>query len=370
MSSSFLTCSYPQCLTQLWQCWHCLSPPHGHHFVECKVGLGASFLQQHGESSACLAWECSLPWLSSAEGRSDLLEELCTHEPLGSPTRKKSKGVRSGDLGGHSITWFRAITRFPNKSLRRFLTIILLRAGAPSCAHQRCLNCPFAWRLNRGALASSQLQKVSRRAGSPGNSSCLRIIWNGCNCKSSLVILLKGLCDKPSPFRWELILWPFCCGFCSACWTVWMFCGDRLVLWRPEWPLFRLWLVPVCWYFLTFAYTVVREGHLTFGNWRRKLRITLVALWVRWNSVTMKALWSGVYWGRTIFLQCLVGRCDVKPWHGRSTGLNWLCNQRTQAWPAWLCSFSKEAGRIALKAREEMSLIVLVGKIIDTFKSV
>jgi hypothetical protein len=60
------------------------------------------------------------------------------------PHIKKSQGVKSGDRGGHSTSWCKAITwRFsPNTSLRRSLTSIRRCARALSCAHRRPLNIP------------------------------------------------------------------------------------------------------------------------------------------------------------------------------------------------------------------------------------
>ena len=52
------------------------------------------------------------------------------------PQRKKSHGVRSGDLGGHSTGWLIAITRSLKSSLRRSRTAMRQWAGAPSWAHQ------------------------------------------------------------------------------------------------------------------------------------------------------------------------------------------------------------------------------------------
>ena len=57
--------------------------------------------------------------------------------------QKKSRGVGSGDLGGHSTARFNAITRFPNSSVKRWVTALLLWQGAPSCNHQRRWNLSF-----------------------------------------------------------------------------------------------------------------------------------------------------------------------------------------------------------------------------------
>ena len=66
------------------------------------------------------------------------------------PHKKKSRGVRSGDLGGHSTSSFSEITLLPKSWCRRSVTILRLCAGAPSCAHHRRLNWPFRRRANRG----------------------------------------------------------------------------------------------------------------------------------------------------------------------------------------------------------------------------
>ena len=65
------------------------------------------------------------------------------------PKKKKSHGVRSGDRGGHSTGWLRAITQFQNNSCNLSLTMILRCGWAPSCVHQRRLNWPFRYRRNR-----------------------------------------------------------------------------------------------------------------------------------------------------------------------------------------------------------------------------
>ena len=64
------------------------------------------------------------------------------------PHMKKSKGIRSGDLGGHSTGWLSATILSPNNSCSRAITSLPLCGGVPSWAHHRCLNCPFCWRQN------------------------------------------------------------------------------------------------------------------------------------------------------------------------------------------------------------------------------
>ena len=46
-------------------------------------------------------------------------------------------------LRGHSTASFSSINLFPKSSCKRLVTTLRLCAGAPSCAHQRCLTRPF-----------------------------------------------------------------------------------------------------------------------------------------------------------------------------------------------------------------------------------
>ena len=52
------------------------------------------------------------------------------------PHKKKSQGVKSGDLGGHSISRCKATTWLPKSSFRRSETLRALWQGAPSWNHQ------------------------------------------------------------------------------------------------------------------------------------------------------------------------------------------------------------------------------------------
>ena len=52
------------------------------------------------------------------------------------PHKKKSHGVKSGDLGGHSVSWPRETTCLPKSCLNLYVTTFCRWQGAPSWNHQ------------------------------------------------------------------------------------------------------------------------------------------------------------------------------------------------------------------------------------------
>ena len=60
------------------------------------------------------------------------------------PHRKKSQGVKSGDLGGHSLGWCKAMLLCLKNSVIQVLTSTEVCAGAPSWAHHRREKLPLA----------------------------------------------------------------------------------------------------------------------------------------------------------------------------------------------------------------------------------
>ena len=60
------------------------------------------------------------------------------------PHRKKSQGVKPGDLGGHSLGQCKAIILCLKKSIIQVLTSTEVCGGAPSWAHHRREKLPLA----------------------------------------------------------------------------------------------------------------------------------------------------------------------------------------------------------------------------------
>ena len=138
----------------------------------------------------------------------------------------------------------------------------------------RVFTSPFAWKLassdirrlakNRKSRHRSinQLENCRRRQKSSSRSAWRMFIWYGCQRKWFLVIILKLDFDKPEPFRLALT----CGSFSSKAHTASTFPSDMLVLYRPEFPLWRSKLVPLILYFLTLYHMVDFTGGSRSGN--------------------------------------------------------------------------------------------------------